>query len=827
MRITPLFSWFAIAAPLLLFAACTPASSPPPGPIKLTDLGPGRLEIPSGLESLDAPPQAVVLDEDFASGAGAWRSLVDPDEMLVPAGDELVIETGEPEEADGPRLRLSGRRGAVWRVVDAEAEAYFELRGLIRCLDLEPLPEPGYFGGSFYIAPLSASGPPEEIFARGLEAIALDIHQLPVGRGTTEWIEHRRVFRTPKGTRSLLIGCVLSVPVPLEKGSAEFRELTVARVDRRAHLEDLARIAVRERSPGDPVSADWRGERLVRANLGGQARPSVLGLPGETVNFRVTLPEGEARLEAGVGPWIPALADAAGDEVVFSVRVNGEEVLHVSRPVPARYLDARWHEISCDLARWAGKEVDLTLSVYGGLPGVWGAPIVRDAAAVSDKRNVVLVSIDTLRADHVHSYGYRRETTPNLDRLAAEGTRFTDCTTQSPYTLPSHVSIFSGQCPSVHGVQEAGYAISSKRTPMLAKLLSRHGWRTHAVTAGGYVSPVFGFADGFDAYSNIDPLRDDSSPHFAAMVQQQPDTISAELVREYGPGPVKEWITEHADEPFFLFLHTYAVHDFDPPPGYLERFDEPMASDLVDVMPYMDWRYITEHGISDEDLAQIVRHYDAALLYVDEVIGDLLDHLEGEGLRDKTIVVVTSDHGKELVERGIIGHGVTLYEEMVRVPLIIAGPGVPNGVVHHPVMSIDLAPTILSLLGLPPDPRMQGVDLFGGHLPRRTIWSEVVDPLAHKYLLREAEWKLIHDPQEFEVLFPSTAPWELFSLEDDPAEKTNLYETLPRDAERLSEALLRLRGRYEELGASLGRRGEGALDAETLAQLRALGYVND
>jgi arylsulfatase A-like enzyme len=802
--------------------SCSGKTPLPKGPIKLVEVAGARVE--RTLEK--AGTSEILLVEDFAGGTDSWRSMAEVKEMLRPAGEELSISTGEP---DAPMLRLGGQRGALWRILEVEAGSYLEFTGRTRSRDLVPTTETNFFGGTLWIALLDARGEPEEILAGGLEAIALEIHQLPTGRGTTDWIEHRRVIRTPPGTRSVLLGCVLSVPVPLESGEVDFTDLQVRRVDRRSHLEDLARIAVAERSPGNPLPEDWRGERLVRGTLRGEARPALLGMPGEAISFHLSLPGESPRLEVGLGAWTEALDGAGDEDLVFTVTVEGVELLRETMPLPARYLDAHWRDVELDLARWAGEEVELTFQVVGGLPGIWGAPIVRDVAPDSDrdpaKKNILLVSIDTLRADHVHSYGYWRPTTPRLDQLATRGVRFTDCTVQSPYTLPSHVSIFSGQCPSVHGVQEAGRAISAARTPMLARILSQRGWTTRAFTAGGFVSPVFGFAEGFDGYSNIDPLRDDSSPHFQALLSQQPETISADLVREYGPERVKEWITDHADEPFFLFLHTYAVHDFDPPPGYLDRFADPDTSDLKDFMPYMDWRYITEHGISDEDLAHIVRHYDAALLYVDEVIGEVLDHLETQGLRENTIVVVTSDHGKELVERGIIGHGVTLYEEMVRVPLIIDRPGGEPGVVNRPVMSIDIAPTLLGLLGLPIDPRMQGVDLFADSIPERTIWSEVVDPLAHKYCLREQGWKLIHDPEEREVLFPSPGPWELFSLSDDPEEKANLFEAEPRAAERLSESLLRLRGRYEELGASLGHAGEGELDEETLVQLRALGYL--
>ncbi len=796
-----------------------PAPLPPaPAVVKLVDLEDARIE--GGSE--DEGNAELLLAEDFEDGPGAWRLSDDVEDPLHPLTGRIGCVSLREEAG----LTLNGERGSLYCLVEAEPDTCYELTGSVRTRGLMPERPELFFGGTLFVGELSAYGTPEEVFANGLSAVMLAGHELPKATGDTDWTEHRRVIRTGESTRALVIACVLSTPGSITAGEVDFRKIRLRRVSREGYWRDLLAQAVRGRQPGDPTPEGWRGERLVRGTLGAEARPSVALLPGERISFRMRLPEGAPRLRTGIGPFADALTGKEQGELVFTARLDGETILRESVALPARAIDARWTDVDVDLAAHAGAEVILELAVEGSRPGTWGAPTLRDTSARPEGANVLLVSIDTLRADHVHSYGYSRETSPRLDALAAEGARFADCTAQAPYTLPSHVSMFSAQHPSVHGVQEAGCAISSARTPMLAEILSERGWTTQAFTGGGYLSPVFGFARGFDGYCNVDPFRHATSEHLEAMIEKQPELITRELFLEYGPARIERWITDHADERFLLFLHTYAVHDFDPPPGYVERFPGPLESDIEDFFPYFDYRYITEHGIPDEILAYMIRHYDAALLHVDELIGRILDHVEALGLHDETIVVVTSDHGKELTERGIIGHGVTLYEELTRVPLIVRVPGMEPRIVTEPSMGVDIPPMILGAMGIPADPRMQGVDLLRESAPPRAIWSEVVDPLAHKYALRGAGgWKLIHGPDEREVLFVNEIPWELYDLANDHGEKENVFSTEDDRAERMARALRELRTGYEDLGKALGELGAGELDEVTLAQLRQLGYI--
>ena len=211
--------------------------------------------------------------------------------------------------------------------------------------------------------------------------------------------------------------------------------------------------------------------------------------------------------------------------------------------------------------------------------------------------------------------------------------------------------------------------------------------------------------------------------------------------------------------------------------------------------------------------------------YIDHLLGELFAKLKELELYDNTLLVVTSDHGEEMFERGVIQHGKTLYEELVRIPLIIKAPGLDPRVVDLPAMTIDIAPTILAILGLPPEKRMQGTNLLSDQLEMRAVWSEIDDSFAHKYALRDGQgFKLIHNPRERQVHFPGPKEWELYSTKDDPLE---LEERSARNVERfeiLRAALLERVNVLKEIGENLGDVASAGVDEETQGELDVLGY---
>ena len=508
--------------------------------------------------------------------------------------------------------------------------------------------------------------------------------------------------------------------------------------------------------------------------------------------------------------------------------VDGEEIARFASTAPEQRNRTRWDERSLDLARFANRTVEVTFGVDGDLPGVFGAPALRDATYREERPNVLLVSIDTLRADRLGSYGYENARTPRLDAFAERSVRFANVRSQAPYTLPSHTSMLSGQVPSVHGIQMGGQVISNVRSPLLPRILSERGYRTLALTGGGFLNADFGFDKGFDGFTIIDPLRQPESKYLTKLSETDPARCSDELIAENGVGRIHEFLRESRDEPFFLFLHTYTVHDYDPPASHdrcAERGCTNARTDWRDfrLLPNPDGSMPDPVPATEDDRQHLSHRYDDALTYVDELLGTVFDELDRLGLRDDTIVVVTTDHGEEMLERGFVQHGKTLYEEVTRIPLIVAAPGLEGRVEPREAMTIDIVPTVLQRMAIPAPEHMQGIDLFGADR-ERPIWSEIHDSFVNKLTLREDGWKLIHNPPDEEVLFRAEQEFELYDLSTDPDERNNLAASRLEYVQKLREKLDRMHTLFDAKGRSLGEVGSGVVDNETQAQLKDLGY---
>ncbi|MEZ5331659.1 MAG: sulfatase [Thermoanaerobaculia bacterium] len=296
--------------------------------------------------------------------------------------------------------------------------------------------------------------------------------------------------------------------------------------------------------------------------------------------------------------------------------------------------------------------------------------------------NLILVSVDTLRADHLGTYGYERETSPFLDALADSGVVFERAFAQVPGTLPSHMSMFTGLYPAQHDVYPPNDVLSTD-IETLPEILESHGYRTGGFTEGGYVSGFYGFARGFDSFD---------------------DTVTRGnrlLERTIGEG--LDFLDRVGDdEPFFLFLHTYAVHDpYQPPEEYRPLFWEGAVPDTFEPTgPNFVAVNRGRRTVTAEEVRYFESLYDAGIRYVDDQLQRLWQRLQRDGLSERTLLVVTSDHGEEFLEHGHLVHEQN-YVETTHVPLIVVGPGLPAGTrVGTLVQSIDLAPSLLDLAGL-------------------------------------------------------------------------------------------------------------------------------
>jgi choline-sulfatase len=387
---------------------------------------------------------------------------------------------------------------------------------------------------------------------------------------------------------------------------------------------------------------------------------------------------------------------------------------------------------------------------------------------------IVLVSIDTLRADRLPIYGYRRGRTPAIDALARDAVVFERAYAHSPQTLPSHASIFTGRLPFEHGARDnLGFAVRPSER-LLPQWLRERGYATAGVVSAYVLRKEVRLDQGFDFYDSALPV---SSPELS-FGQVQRDGAASLAVAE-------RWLAERADPRWFLFLHLYEPHKPYSPP---ERYKD-------------------------------LEPYDGEIAYADEIVGRLLEHLRRRGLYDPATIVLLSDHGEGLGDHGELEHGVFVYNDTMHVPLVIKLPGGAGAGrrVGMPVQHVDLLPTLLELVGAPVPPGLPGRSLVPvledrGRVDERGIYAEALYPRYHfgwseLYSLTDARYRYIKAPRE-----------ELYDLERDPGERKNLAAERPQVRAAMRAALDRLiAGRPVDTPA--------AASAEDRERLAALGYV--
>jgi arylsulfatase A-like enzyme len=360
---------------------------------------------------------------------------------------------------------------------------------------------------------------------------------------------------------------------------------------------------------------------------------------------------------------------------------------------------------------------------------------------------VVLISLDTLRADHLSSYGYGRQTSPRLDALAAEGVLFEEACSSSSWTLPAHMTMLTGLPVSVHGAcddrlwarsDSAGQPLP---VPLRGTFLSEHlraaGYATAGFYSWKYLEPQFGFGPGFDDYERLghtfyshpivgpqveEAIAARDKDEYERLERTYPELFedghpTAPEVIDRGLAWLEERLGDN-EQPLFLFLHLFDIHDpYTPPPPYDRRFD-------ADYQGPIDGRRITSpdspvHGaMPARDLEHLIALYDGGIAWVDSEVGRFLDGLDELGVEENTLVIVTSDHGEEFFEHGHKTHRRQLYPESIQVPLIMRWPGTLPAArrIAGPVGLVDIAPTILAACGLQPPAAWPGHDL--GELSR-------------------------------------------------------------------------------------------------------------
>ena len=398
------------------------------------------------------------------------------------------------------------------------------------------------------------------------------------------------------------------------------------------------------------------------------------------------------------------------------------------------------------------------------------------AAPPPRRLNLVLVTIDTLRADRLGCYGYSKIETPNLDKLAQRGVLFENAVTHTPLTAPSHASMFTGLYPTVHKIRDTGGFVMQSPHQTLPEVLHQQGWDTAAFVGASVLKKQFGFNRGFAVYDDEMPKPDPRQ-----LSGDYADRRAGEVVDR-----ATAWLASQSGKPYFLWVHLFDPHSpYNPPSPFREKYR--------------------------------ATPYDGEVAYTDRQLGRLFAAVAKKSLPENTLIAVLSDHGESLSEHGEYTHGVFLYDSTLRIAFLLAGPAVPSGLrVTQQARAIDLLPTVLELMGIKAPPGVQGTSLAPAFTGKplaapyayiETLYPKINMGWAELRGIRTNRWKYIRAPKP-----------ELYDLLQDPAEATNVIGSHPAEVRQLEANLNGVAGGVEKVGTTM-------VDQRTLTQLRSLGYL--
>ena len=398
-------------------------------------------------------------------------------------------------------------------------------------------------------------------------------------------------------------------------------------------------------------------------------------------------------------------------------------------------------------------------------------------AAALKPMNVVMITLDTVRADHLHCYGNEKIKTPSIDALAASGVIFEKAVAQTPLTQPSHASMFTGENPNVHNVRDTGGFALQPSSVTMATIFQQRGWNTAGFISASVLSKMFGFNQGFATY-------DDQLDH-----RKSRDPVSTRAADVTADHAIR-WLQQQSGKPFFLWVHFYDAHfPYDPPPEFRKQYPQDP--------------------------------YDAEIAFEDQQLGRVLDAVMQKSPAENTLIVLLSDHGEGLGDHGEFDHGVFLYDSTVRIAWIMAGPGVSAGVhVQQQAREIDLLPTVLDLMGGQPSSTVQGTSLVpafsGKTVPSNYSYEETLYP---KINMGWSELRGIHTARWMYIRAPRP---ELYDLDQDPGERNNVIEAHPKEYREL-DAQLKKASRLGDSGTETVALKQ--MDQQTMNQLKSLGYT--
>jgi len=804
-----------LLAAVLIVAACAPEAEPvrttATFPIRL--FAPARadtsiLELPVDSEAVLESWQVLEFQKPGHTGAALGPSVRDPrasvrdGTVVLDESTAALVRVFELPPLQSFELNV---RLAPSSLVGVEAGDPCERFYLVR---LAQLPNEQTFGEWFRHGMEAAPGPEgESIQAALLERLA-DRTSRPSGAKWTSRADAEGMATAMYRSRSFekreawaLI--VLAAPGGARFGPAHFTTLPELHSPYRANSEHVP----------DPVVRPTK--------LSGRSVLAMFLPPGASVVREVEIPRGVTGLSLSIGTdalapswmiaeWTVEVETAPDEWLVLGTGKRARDGAN------ATFYD---HDLAWPDEAPTNTSARIRVRMTGEVGLFVGQPILRGPPH-DERPNLLFISLDTLRADHLGCYGYDRPTSPFLDAWSESAALFTDVVAVAPYTLPTHATMFTGLMPLRHGAVRDRQRLDTRRVAYLPEILAVNGYATAAFTGGGLVSDEFGFGGGFDRYGLIDPILE----RFGFGTGLAGSNGKTSLM-----DGVSEWIEARVDERWFVFLHSYATHEYSAPKVDLELFDtHPELPIDRETLPYFKQREWLEDAPTPGEIEHLTNLYDGTIHHADRVLGRLLGRLEEQGLLQNTVVVITSDHGEELWEHGSLGHAITVHQELLQVPLMVRVPGEPGGRrIDRPVSQADLTPTLLELLDLPPLRDADGVSraswIRGAPTTGQVtpLYAHVDTRTSRRATLRVDSLKVLRGDTSPDLIEPASTAWRLYDLATDPGETDDL-------AGRLTDVLAGMRAQLEAFERALAARALAGtsvdLSPELLQQLEELGY---
>jgi arylsulfatase A-like enzyme len=466
----------------------------------------------------------------------------------------------------------------------------------------------------------------------------------------------------------------------------------------------------------------------------------------------------------------------------------------------------------------------------------------------AQRPNILLIIMDTVRADHLSCYGYPLPTTPHLDRLAEEGVRFTNAISTGGWTVPTHASLFTGTFPGFHGARD-GHPILNENIPTLAETLGNWGYQRAGFTNVGWLNENAGLTRGFDTFVQVYRLHQGRS--IPVLIRRVLSKIlwmllgrklaGASLTNRY----VKRWLAHRESaRPFFIFINYSEAHaPYQPPRSFAHRFLEPYGLSFSEAqrVNYDPVKHVTGTVPMDERDFNVLRAlYDAEIAYLDTKLGELFSYLDRQNLMDQTLIIVSADHGENFGDHGLMGHKWCLYDTLLRVPLIIRYPScfTPGTTIDDQVQLVDIFPTLMEVLDIH-EPKirdqLQGFSLLPDQVANRPRKFAVAERAGRSwqstfsrhsgfdYEQFERDLKAIRTPR-FKYIWASNGRHELYEIATDHAETRNLVDVYPKEAQRLQDCLFDFINSIQHPDATA--EGDIELDRVLEQHLRDLGYID-